>query len=167
MDVEARTQPELEPSIYVGAIATAIVYLLPYVNDFLITAYLVGGLVAVWFAIKKRGQLLAYKDGAKLGFLSTFFGGIASAVVFDIIWQFFDYQLWQKQNGGFFLAIFSAFVSPATIDTMREGFAQQAAKPFAWYTFIFQIIGGLLFSGIFGSLFGLLGVKIFQGRAAR
>jgi hypothetical protein len=167
MDVEVGARPDLESSIYVGAITTAIVYLLPYVNDFIITPYLVGALVAVWYATRRREQILAFKDGARLGFLSTFFGGIASAVVFDIIWQFFDYQLWQKQNAAFFLTIFSSFAGPTAIDTMKEAFAQQAAKSFTWYTIIFQLIGGLIFAGIFGSLFGLLGVKVFQRRAAQ
>jgi hypothetical protein len=159
------TKPDTEAALYVGAITTAIVYLLPYVNDFIITPYVVGTLVAVWYAVKRRGQILALKEGAKLGFLSTFFGGIASAIIFDIIWQFFDFQLWQKQNSEFMVTIFSAFASPAMIDTMKIGMAQNATKPFSWYIIIFQLIGGLIFSGIFGSLFGLLGVKIFQGRA--
>lgn len=161
------TKPELESSLYVGAIATALVYLLPYVNDFLITAYVVGALVAVWHAVRKRSQFLTYKQGAKLGFLSTFFGGIASAIVFDIIWQFLDFQLWQKPNSDLMVAIFSAFASPATIDIMKMRMADQATKPFGWTIIIFQLIGGLIFSGIFGSLFGLLGVKIFQRRAAQ
>ena len=163
----ALTKPDTEAALYAGAITTAIVYLLPYINDFILTPYLVGALIAVWYAVKKRGQILALKDGAKLGFLSTFFGGIASAVIFDIIWQFFDFQLWQKQNSEFMVAIVSVFAGPATIDTMKIGMAQNAGKPFSWYIIIFQLIGGLIFSGIFGSLFGLLGVKLFQGRTAR
>ncbi len=163
----APSKPQLESSIYVGAIATALVYLTPYVNDFLITAYLVGALVAVWHATRQRGQFLAGKDAAKLGFLSTFFGGIASAVVFDIIWQFFDFQLWQKQNGDLMVGIFSTFMSPASLEMMKSKMAEQATKPFAWYTIIFQLIGGLIFAGIFGSLFGLLGLKIFGRKQLR
>jgi uncharacterized membrane protein len=161
------TKPDIESALYAGAITTAIVYLLPYVNDFIITAYVVGALVAVWYAVKKRGQFLGFKEGAKLGFLSTLFGGIAAAIVFDIIWQFFDYQLWQKQNSDLMIAIFSSFAGPATIDIMKMKMAEQATKPFSSYTIIFQLIGGLILSGVFGSLFGLLGVKIFQRGVAR
>lgn len=157
-------KPEIESSIYVGAIATALVYLMPYVNDFLITAYVVGAFVAVWHAIRKRGQFLAGKDAAKLGFLCTFFGGLASAVVFDIIWQFLDLQLWQKQNSDLMVSIFSTFMSPASLDMMKMKMAEQAGKPFVWYTIILQVIGGLIFAGIFGSLFGLLARKIFGGK---
>jgi hypothetical protein len=45
---------------------------LPYLNVFILPAYIVGALVAVWHAVRRGGQRLQYKDGAKLGFLSTF-----------------------------------------------------------------------------------------------
>lgn len=161
-----RTKPELEPAIYAGAIAAAVVSLLPYINVFLITAYVIGALVAVWFAVRKRNQRLSYADGAKLGFLSVFFGTMAAAVVFDIIWQFFDYQLWQKQNGALMLAIFRRIVSPSTADTMSVAMAQNADKPFAWYMFLVQLLAAAVFSGLFAVPSGLLGVKIFQGKSA-
>lgn len=161
------TKPDIEGACYVGAIATAVVYLLPYVNDFLVTAYLVGALIAVWYAVRRNGQVLGFKDGARLGFLSTLLGGIASAIIFDIIWQFFEFQLWQKQNSGLMLAIVSGFASPATIDIMKMKMSEQASKSFTWYTIIFQLLGGLIFAAVFGSLFGLLGVKVFSSRAAR
>src|SRR5437868_13745089 len=114
------SKPDVESALYVGAIATAIVYLLPYIDvvlfGFPIPPYLVGALLAVWYAVKKRSQVLSYGNGAKLAFLSTFLGGIGSAIVFDIIWQFFDYQLWQKQNSDLVIAIFSVVVSSATLD---------------------------------------------------
>lgn len=157
-------KPDLESSIYVGAAATAFVYLLPYVNDFIFVAHLAGALAAVWYAIKKRGQVLSPGSAAKLGFLSTFLGGVAAAIIIDIIWQFFDFQLWQKQNGDLMVAMLSTFMSPANIELMSAKMAEQAGKPFAWYVIVWQVVGGLIFSGIFGSLFGLLGGKIFRPR---
>ncbi len=162
MEPEVVGKPELEPSIYAGAIATFVVSLLPYINDFILPAYIAGGFVATWHALRKRHQILTYKNSAKLGFLSTFFGALAAAVVFDIIWQFFDFQLWQKQNGDLMIAIFRTFASPATVDAMSAGMAQNAGKPFAWYFIILQLAGGAIFAGTFGSLFGMLGEKIFR-----
>jgi hypothetical protein len=160
------TKPELESAIYAGAIAAGIVTLLPYVNVFIITAYVVGALVAVWFATKKRAQQLRMKDAAKLGFLSTFFGIVAASVVVDIIWQFFEYQLWQKQNTALLLAICRSFFSDSTVDTMSLAMAQNAEKPFAWYVFLFQLIGAALFSALFAMPAGLLGRRLFQSRRA-
>ena len=160
------SKPELEPAIYVGAATAAIVSLLPYVNVFLITAYVIGALVAVWFAIRKRGQRLTYKDGAKLGFLSVFVGVVAAGIIFDIIWQVFEYQLWQKENAALMLGIFRRIVSPSTADTMSLAMAQNAEKPFAWYMFLVQLIAGAVFCGLFAVPSGLLGVKIFQGKSA-
>jgi hypothetical protein len=159
-------KPDLEAAMFAGAIAAAIISLLPYVNVVLITAYVIGALVAVWFAVKKQGQRLSYKEGAKLGFFSVFFGVTAAAAIFDIIWQVFDYQLWQKQNTAMMLAIFRSFASASTVDTMSVAMSQNAEKPFAWYIFVVQLIAGAIFSALFAMPSGLLGVKIFQPRAA-
>ncbi|HEY1583875.1 MAG TPA: hypothetical protein VGF73_12330 [Chthoniobacterales bacterium] len=153
---------EMEGSLYAGAIATGIVSLLPYVNVFIFPAYVLGALVAVWFAVRQGGQILQYKDGAKLGFLSTFLGSMVAVLLVDLLWIFLDYQLWQRQNSALLLAIFRFFAKPVTVDMMRDAFAQQAAKPFQWYVLIFQLLGNAIFCGLFGTLFGVLGVKIFR-----
>lgn len=156
------TQPNIERATFAGAIAAAVVSLLPYVNLFLITPYVIGGLVVVWFAVRKERATLSYKDGAKLGFLSVFFGVTAAAAIFDIIWQVFGYQLWQKQNAALLLAIFRSFASASAVDTISIAMAQNAEKPFAWYIFLVQLIAGAVFAALFAMPSGLLGVKIFQ-----
>ena len=163
---EIAPRSKTESSLYAGAIASAVVGLLPYLNVFILPAYIVGALVAVWHAVRRGGQRLQYKDGAKLGFLSTFLGSVAAIIVVDIIWMFFDYQLWQRQNSQLMLAIFRSFAGPVMLDTMRDAFAQQAVKPFQWYVLLFQLLGSAVLCGIFGTLSGLMGVKIFP-RAAR
>lgn len=160
--IEVVPKPETESSLYAGAIATGVIALLPYVNVFLFPAYVIGALVAVWYATKRGGQVLQYKDGAKLGFLSTFFGSMVAVVLADLLWMFLDYQLWQRQNSQLMLAIFRSFAGPVTIEAMRDAFAQQELKPFQWYIFLLQLIGNAIFCGIFGTLTGLLGVKIFR-----
>ena len=160
------TKPSHERAIVAGAIAAGVVSLLPYVNIFLITAYVIGAFVAVWFAIKKLGQRLSYKEGAKLGFISVFFGVTAAAAVFDIIWQFSGYQLWQKQNTAMMLGIFRSFASQSTVDTMSIAMAQNAEKPFAWYIFLVQLIAGAIFAALFAMPSGLLAVKMFSGKRA-
>ena len=79
----------------------------------------------------------------------------------------FDYQLWQRQNAQLLLAILGSFLSPVALDAARDGMAQQAAKPFQWYLFLIQLVGSAIFCGIFGTLFGLLGVKVFRPRDLR
>ena len=162
----SETKPDLEKAMFAGAIASAIVSLLPYVNLFLVTAYVIGALVAVWFAVNKQQQTLSYKDGAKLGFWSVFFGTVAAAAIFDLIWQVSGYQLWQKQNSAMMLAVFRSFASASTVDTMSMMMAQNAEKPFAWYIFLVQVIGGAIFAALFALPSGLLGVKIFQRKRA-
>jgi hypothetical protein len=164
---EMVAKPDTETSLYIGAGTTAIVSLSPYVNVFILPAYIIGALVAIWHAVSLRGQRLQFKEGAKLGFLSTFFGILVAIVLGDLIWLFFDYQLWHRQNAQLLVAILGSFVRPVTLDAVRDGMTQQAAKPFQWYIFLIQLAGSAIFCGIFGTLFGLLGVKIFRPRDLR
>jgi hypothetical protein len=90
---------------------------------------------------------------------------LCAAVLVDLVWLFFDYQLWSKQNSDLILAIAGSFAGPVTLDAMRDQFAQQALKPFQWYIFLFQLIGNAVFCGICGTLSGLLAVKIFRPRS--
>ncbi|MDQ6809469.1 MAG: hypothetical protein M3Z64_08630 [Verrucomicrobiota bacterium] len=165
--VSPENKPDTETALYVGAAATFVVALLPYVNVLLLPSYVVGALVAVWFAMSVRRQPLNLKQGAKLGFLAALLGSIAAAVVFDIIWQFFDYQLWQHQNAQLMLAIFRSFASDRTMDAMTVAMAQNEGKVFQWYIVLVQVIAGAIFAGIFGSLAGMLGVVIFRKKMPR
>jgi hypothetical protein len=164
---EAYLKPETEASLYAGAIATGVIGLFPYVNVFILPAYVIGAAVAVWDAASRRGQVLQFKDGAKLGFLSTFFGSMVAVVVVDLIWVFFDYQLWQRQNQELMLGIFRSFARPSTVDAMSDAFAQSNAKIFRWYMLLLQLVGNAIICGIFGSLAGLLAVKIIRPKTAR
>ncbi|MEO6507520.1 MAG: hypothetical protein ABIO87_07025 [Chthoniobacterales bacterium] len=134
-------KPETEASLYVGAIATGLAGLLPYVTVFIFPAYVVGAMVAVWHAVTRRGQSLQFKDGAKLGFLSTFLGSMVAVVLVDLFWVFFDYQLWQQQNEQLMLGIFRSFASAATVDTMSAALAENHGKVFRWYLLCFSCSG--------------------------
>lgn len=157
-------KPNLEPGIYAAAVAAFCVTLLPYANVFIITAYVTGALVGVWYLTRKRGQTIGYKDGAKVGFLGVGAGVLAASIVVDLIWQFAEYQLWQKQNATLMVAVCRSFMSPSTVDTMTIAMEQNAEKPFVWYIFLFQLIGTAIFSSLFAAPAGMLGVKLFGGR---
>jgi hypothetical protein len=156
---------DADNALYVGAVAAAVVALFPYVNVFIIPAYVVGALVAVRYATRARGRSLVFKEAAKLGFLSPFLGTLCAVLLADLVWLFFDYQLWNKQNSDLIMAIAGSFAGPVTLDEMRNQFAQNAEKPFQWYMFLLQLVGNAILSGIFGTLSGLLGVKIFRPRS--
>ena len=82
-------------------------------NVFVLPANVIGAAVAVWHAMARRGRSLQFKDGAKLGFFSTFLGSMMAVVVVDLIWVFFDYELWQHQKQEFMMAIFRLFARRA------------------------------------------------------
>lgn len=156
------TKPDVEKAMYTGAIVTFVLSVVPYITACVFPSYVIGAVVAVWYAISKQNQTLTLKDGAKLGFLSTALGTAAAAVLVDVIWQIFDYQLWERQNGQFLLAIFSSFASDQTMDAMKDGMAQNAAKSFAWYVIIIQVIAIAIISGIFGTLSGLITASVMR-----
>jgi hypothetical protein len=145
------TKPEFKPAVYFGATVTAVIALLPHLNDFFLTAYVVGAFAAVWFAMRRHYQLLSFTDGAQLGFLSGFYGLLAASALYDFIWQFFDYKLWKIQNADRWLSIFA-------------GMVHDALSPSAWLMITFQIIACAIFAGAFGAPAGILGVKIFSAR---
>jgi hypothetical protein len=143
------------------------VALLPYINLLLLPAFVIGAGVAVRSAGKSRPHALELKDGAKLGFISTFVGAMAAAILVDIIWALFDYQLWQKQNTDVMLAAFRTFASPQTIDAMSTAFEQNASKPFAWYIIIIQAVSNVIMCGIFGTFTGVISAAIVRRRIDR
>ena len=160
MTTAGEHKPDTEAALYAGAIATCAVALLPYVNVLIFPCYAIGAALGVWFAVSKRAQSLTPKQAAKLGFLAAFFGSMAAAVIADIIWQFFDYQLWQRQNGQFMIAIFRSFASQTTVDAVSTAMEENAGKPFAWYMIIAQVIVNVIMSGIFGTIAGLITNKV-------
>ncbi len=133
---------------------------------FFLPAYVIGAVVAVWHVMARRGQTLQYKDGARLGFLSTFLGSVVTVVLVDLVWMFLDYQLWQRQNSQLMLALVGSFADPVTIDAMRDAFAQQELKPFRLYMLLLQLLASAFFCGVFGTLSGLVAVKIFRRRSS-
>ncbi len=161
---DATTKPDTESALYVGAAVSCGIALLPYVNVLIFPSYVIGALVAVWFALTMRRQSLTLKQGAKLGFFSSLLGTYVAGVIFDIVWQFFDYQVWQHQNAQMMLAIFRSFSSDRTMDAMTIAMAQNEGKVFQWYILPLQLVGNAIFAGMFGTLAGMLGVVVFLKR---
>jgi hypothetical protein len=87
---------------------------------------------------------------------------MAAVVLYDIIWQLFDYQLWQQQDSNLLLALLSSFASERMMDAMSSTLAQNATKSFAWYMLILQIFVNAFLAGIVGTLVGLVALKIFR-----
>ena len=143
---------DLRHSVCFGAAITAVIALLPYVRDFFITAYVAGAFAAVWFAIRTQCRILAFRDGAGLGFRSGFYGLLAASTIYDVIWQFLHYQLWQIQNAD-------------RMVTMLGGMVHDVFSPLAWIVITFQIIISAIFAGAIGAPAGILAVKIFRRRA--
>src|SRR5262245_16929827 len=141
-----------EPAVRIGAAVTATIALLPDVRDFFITAYLFGALTAAWFAVRKQREDISVTDGARLGFLSGFYGLLAASAIYDLIWEIFDYQLWRVQNLDRIIEI--------SAEALRNAFS-----PSIWFLIAIQIIVAAICAGAFGAPSGILGAKIFRHRA--
>src|SRR3984893_10519679 len=122
-------------------------------NDFFIVAYLLGAFAAVRYAVRKRKGILTLTDGAQLGFLSGFYGMLAASAIYDVVWQFLHYELWEIRNAHRLWSIFA-------------GMLHDAVTPSAWILITFQIIVAAIFAGAIGAPAGILALKIFQRRRA-
>jgi hypothetical protein len=138
----------LRAALYFGMFVTAAVALLPYISDFFITAYVAGAFASVWWAQRKH-ESLTFEDGARLGFSSGFYGLLAASAIYDSVWQFFHYQLWQWKNADRMFALL-------------VGAVQNAFNPSTWLVITIQIIFCAIFAGAIGAPAGLLAVKLLQ-----
>jgi len=148
---EARSATE--PAVRIGTAVTAVIALLPYVSDFFITAHFFGALAAVWFAVRKERKHISPTDGARLGFLSGFYGLLVASAIYDLIWEILNYQLWRVQNLDCIIEI--------SAEAMRN-----ALSPSIWFIITIQIIVAAICAGAFGAPSGILGAKIFRHRAS-
>src|ERR1700730_15874664 len=140
-------------AVQVGAIVTAIIALMQWMNDFFTVAYLVGAFAAVRSAVRKRQEILTLTEGAQLGFLSGFYGLLAASAIYDVVWQFFHYKPWEIRNADRLWSIFA-------------GMLHDAVTPSAWIVIIFQIIVAAIFDRAIRAAQRILALKIFQRRRA-
>jgi hypothetical protein len=160
------TQKELdiEIPVCVGAVAAAVCSLLPYVSLFVLPSYFLGSLVGVRYFVSSRRESVPLKEGAKLGFYATLLGNGVAIIIFDVVWQAFDYQIGGRQNADLTVALLRSVLSPGTVGLVSDSLEQSLNQPFAWHMALFQIIGALIFAGAFGSLSGLLSAKLIRVR---
>lgn len=139
----------LKPGIYVGAAVSALLLLLPYVNVVFVPAYILGPLAGVWFELRRRERRLDFKQGALLGFYSTFYGTIAAVVFSQVAVRFVNEQLWRFEN----IYRLPPLLASKGLDS---------DSPTGWYLLMIEITVIAIFSGAIGVPSGILGVKLFQ-----
>ena len=135
--------------VRVGTGITAAIGLLPLLKDFFVAACFIGALAAVWFAVRKRQQAVSFSEGARLGFLSAFFGLLLASTIYQLVWELFDYQLWQIHNLDRWMSLLG-------------GMIRDALSPSTWVLITLQIVIAAICSGAIGAPAGILGAKIFQ-----
>jgi hypothetical protein len=139
----------LKPGIYFGAAVSALLLLLPYVNMVFVPAYILGPLAGVWFELRRRERRLDFKQGALLGFYSTFYGTLAAVVFSQIAVRIVHEQLWRFEN----IYRLPPLLASKGLDT---------DTPNGWYLLMLQITIVAIFAGAVGAPSGMLGVKLFQ-----
>jgi hypothetical protein len=136
-------------ALYVGAGITAVITLLPKISNFFIAAFVLGAFSAVWLAGRRQKPPLTFNDGAHLGFLSGFYGTLTARAIYDVVWQFFHFELWKIEHFDRLILI-------------AGGKLHDLFSPSAWIVITVQIVVCAILAGIFGVPSGLLAVKIFQ-----
>ena len=139
----------LKPGIYVGAAVATVLLLLPYVNVVFVPAYILGPLAGVWFELRRREPRLDFKQGALLGFYSTFYGTLAAIVFTQVAVRILHEQLWRLEN----IYRLPPLLASKGLDT---------DTPHGWYMLMLQITIIAILAGAIGVPSGMLGVKVFQ-----
>ena len=143
-----------QPGVRVGTAVTAIIAVLPWLSDFFITAYVLGALAGVWFAVRWQDQEVTFKEGARIGYLSGFYGLLAASGIYDLVWQLLHYPLWEIANAERLLTFCAGLVG----DMFHLSF---------WLLLTLQILVVAICAGAFAAPAGILGVKLFRpGRPA-
>lgn len=148
-DWKKSIKTELRPALFLGIIVTAAIAFLPHLRDFFLIAQVLGALAAVAFALRWQRLPLEPKEGAQLGFNSSFYGLLLASGIYDFVWKVLHYQLWKIENMDLVLGFFA--------ESVRDWLT-----PSFWVAVIIQIVMSAIFAGIFGAPAGLLGVKWFK-----
>jgi hypothetical protein len=156
---QPETDRDLSVAIYAGAVVTALLTLLPYVSALVFPAYLAGAAVTVWYRLLRQEKPLLLGEAAKLGLYSTFLGGAVAVVVFDVVWQIWDYQIGERQNSQLILGIIGLVANKEFLELAANSLEQSASKSFEAFVIPFQFVSTAVLSGIFGTIFGLVACK--------
>ena len=55
-------------------------------------------IVGTWILIRRRGQSLDYSDGARVGFLSSFYGSVAAIALHHLARRAEELEIWNIEN---------------------------------------------------------------------
>ena len=145
------SKPDRKWARYVGSTVTAVIALLPRIGEVFIVAFVLGAFAAVWFAMRKTKEVVTLKEGAELGFKSGFYGMLAASAIYDLVWQFFHYQLWQIEHLDRLFLLFGGKLHDLfTVST--------------WIAITMQCIIAAILGGAIGAPSGILAAKLLQRR---
>jgi len=140
-----------KPGILFGAVAAALILVLPDVNRVGFIACFLGPLCATWFEMRRRGMKLDLKQGAQIGFYSAFYGMVAAMAFDQLAKRFFHEQLWRFEN-------------LYRIPPLLAGKGMDAEGVSGWYILMAELTVMAIVAGALGAPSGLLGVKLFGRR---
>jgi len=140
---------DLKPGIYIGAGISALLLLLPYLNEVFLPAFVLGPIAGVWFELRRCSRHLNFTHGAMLGFSSAFYGTLAAIALDQIARRFFSEQLWRFEN------IYR-------LPPLLAGKGLDSDTSAGWYQLLFQITIVAIFAAAIGAPSGMLGLKLFQ-----
>jgi ABC-type thiamin/hydroxymethylpyrimidine transport system permease subunit len=107
------------------------------------------------------------KEAAKAGLYSSFLGGAVAVVIFDVIWQIWDYQIGERQNSRLILAIMGLAANKEFLELAANSLEQSVSKTFDVLVLPFQLISTAVLAGIFGTISGFVSSKIMSRGTSR
>jgi hypothetical protein len=150
------TPPKLQPALLGGAFI-GVLSALPLINIANCCCLWVigGGVLAAYLMQQNYPYAITAADGALVGLLAGFFGGIIGTFISIPI----DLMLGPVQQRLFERVILS---NPDVPEETRAMLEQMAARSVSGMMIAFRLVLGVIIGAIFGMLGGLLGVAIFK-----
>ena len=138
-----------QKGVYVGALVTAMVLLVPLSAWVFFPAFVLGPLAGVCVALRSEPSTRDLRLGAQLGFYSAFYGSIGAIAVQNIATRLVTEELWRFEK----LYLLPPMIAEMGIHT---------DSPAAWYLWSAQLALIAVFAGAIGSPAGVLGVHIWS-----
>lgn len=162
--MRTKANPDFEAAVCAGAVATVVLTLAPYLSALVFPGCIGGAAVAVWYRVSVQTRSLQFKEAAKLGMYSTFVGTVVVTIIFDVVWQIWDYQIGERQNSQLLLALIGLVANREFVELAATSLAESGRRSFEVFILFFQLVGSFFLAGVFGTASGLMACKVMKSR---
>jgi hypothetical protein len=157
--------PVLRGGFFIGTVVTLILALIPYTGVTVILPVIVGAWVTSKLSLSRALTPLSLKAVMKSSLGATISGMLASIIIFDTIWIFFDYQIGKDTTDAVSLYVGQALGGAQMRDAMADALEKAARQGYSLSAFVGQVLGAIIVCGLFGTVTTMIYFAIYKRSA--